>query len=247
MIKYILIFIITSILFCQNLVETKEYKFYKTKDTQDINILNLINEKEGLFKVELISIENAKYERIKKLLVIPCELEIHLFSEITKKPIEYKICKEQVSYSNYLIVDSSLPSIRITEEKFKYMEGNFIFHISGKYTQKKGSASILNNGILREWHDNGEIYLEYTMRDGIKDGACKKWYDNGKIEILYHYSKGKLHGNQKKWHSNGIQRGDWNYQNDKLHGLSQEWDPNGKIKFTKIYDNGTLISEEGSS
>ena len=45
-------------------------------------------------------------------------------------------------------------------------------------------------------------------------------------------------------YSNGMQRGEWNYQNDILHGISKEWNLDGKIKFTKIYDNGTLISEE---
>ena len=66
------------------------------------------------------------------------------------------------------------------------------------------------------------------------------------MELLYYYSNGKLHGNQKKWYSNGMQRGEWNYHNDILDGVSKEWDLNGKIKFTKIYDKGILISEDKS-
>lgn len=247
MIKHVLLILVISISFSQALIETKEYKFYKSKDAKDVNIMELINEKEGVFKVELITVDNIKYERIKKLLVLPCELEVSLLSELSSNAIEYKICKSQILSTNYLLIDKNSPTITIAEDKFKYVEGNFIFYISGEYSQKKSSASILNNGILREWHENGELYLEYNMKNGIKNGACKKWYDNGKMEILYYYSTGKLHGNQKKWYSNGIKRGEWNYQNDNLHGISKEWKIDGKIKFTKIYDNGILISEEGSS
>ena len=247
MIKYILFTIIASIAFSQNIIETKEYGFYKSKDTKDVNIMELINEEKGLFKVELIIIDNIRYDRIKKILVLPCELEISLLSELSNNSIGYKICKDKISSTDHLLVDEKSPFIRINEDKFKYIEGNFIFRISGEYSQKKGSSSsMINDGILREWYENGELYLEYNMKNGIKNGACKKWYDTGQMKILYYYSKGKLHGNQKKWYSNGTQRGEWNYQNDILHGVSKEWNIDGKIKFTKIYDNGTLISEDKS-
>ena len=247
MVKYISLIFIISISFSQTSIETKEYAFYKNKDAKDVNIMELIGEEDGFFKVELIMVDNIKYDRIKKLLVLPCELEISLSSELSNKPIEYKICKDRISSSNIILVDEKSPVIKIIEDKFKYVEGNFIFHISGQYTDKdSSSSSMINHGILREWHQNGELYIEYNMKDGIKNGACRKWHDNGQIEILYYYSKGKLHGNQKKWYSNGTQRGEWNYHNDILHGISKEWDLDGKIKFTKIYDQGTLISIDKS-
>jgi len=244
--KYILFILAVSIPFSQSLIETKEYKFYKGRDTEDLNIMELINEKEGLFEVKLIMVDNIKYDRVKKLLVLPCEVEISLLSDLSENSIDYKICNDKILSDNYLLIDEKYPIIKITEDKFKYVEGNFILHISGKYSQEKGASSMINDGILREWHQNEELYLEYNMKNGIKNGACKKWYDNGQLEILYYYSKGKLHGNQKKWYSNGVQRGEWNYQNDILHGISKEWDLNGKIKFTKIYDKGILISEDKS-
>ena len=247
MVNYILFIFIISVSFSQALIENKEYKFYKSKDVKDVNIMELIGEEDGFFKVELIMIDGIKYDRIKKILVLPCELEISLSSELSNKPIEYKICKDKNLSLGSVLVDEKSPIIKISEDKFKYVEGNFIFHISGKYGDKKNSSSsIINDGILREWYENGELYLEYNMKDGIKNGACKKWYDNGQIEVLYYYSKGKLHGNQKKWYSNGTQRGEWNYHNDILHGVSKEWNLNGKIKFTKIYDKGILISEDKS-
>ena len=247
MIKYILLILLLSIPFSQSLIEKKEYKFYKSKDTKEINIIDLINEKEGLFEIKLIEVEDIKYDRIKKILVLPCELEISLTSDLSSMPLEYKLCKDKIISTKSLLIKKDNPIIKIDIDKFRYVEGNFIFHISGKYTQKKSSASILDDGILREWHENGELYLEFNMKNGIKDGFCRKWYDNGQIEILYHYSKGKLEGKQEKWYSNGSQRGEWNYQDDKLHGLSKEWNSDGKLRSIKVYDYGTLISEEKSS
>ena len=244
--KYILFILTVSISFSQALIETKEYSFYKSKDMKDVNIMELINEEKGAFKVELMIINDIKYDRIKKLLVLPCELEVSLSSDLSSNLLDYSICKDKILSINYLLVNEKSPIIKINEDKFKYVEGNFIFRISGVFGYKKNSTSMIDHGILREWHENGELYIEYNMKNGIKNGVCKKWYDNGQIEILYYYSKGKLHGSQKKWHSNGIQRGEWNYQNDILHGISKEWNPDGRVKFTKIYDNGILVSEDKS-
>ena len=209
--------------------------------------MNLISEEKGLFKVELIMVDNIKYERIKKILVLPCELEMSLHSELSNNPIEYKICKKKVLSTNYLLVNKDNPSIDIEDDKFKYIEGNFILYITGEFSEKKTSASNLDNGILREWHDNGELYIEYNMKNGIKNGLCKKWYDNGQIEIMYYYIDGKLDGIQKKWYPNGMQKGEWNYSDDILHGLSKEWDSKGEIKFIKVYNSGILVSKEKSS
>ena len=245
--KYIIFIFITSLCFSQIEIKKKKYYFYKDKETTNFNIMDLISEQKGLFKVELIMVDDIKYERIKKILVLPCELEMSLSSELSVNPLEYKICKNKVLSTEHLLINEKYPTIKIEEDKFKYIEGNFILYISGEFSEKKKSTSSLNNGILREWHDNGELYIEYNMKNGIKDGLCKKWYNNGQLEIIYYYKAGKLEGLQKKWHSNGVQKGEWNYTNDILHGLSKEWNLNGKLKFIKVYSDGVLVSKEESS
>ena len=245
--KSIIFIFIVSICFSQIEIKKKKYYFYKDKEATSLNIMDLISEEEGLFKVELIMIDDVKYERIKKILVLPCELEFYLYSELSVNPLEYKICKNKVLSNNYLLINKEYPNIKIEQDKFKYIEGNFILYISGEFNEKKKSTSSVNNGLLREWHNNGELYIEYNMKNGIKDGLCKKWYNNGQLEIMYYYTSGKLDGIQKKWYSNGAQKGEWNYSNDILHGLSKEWNLSGKLKFTKVYNNGILVSKEESS
>ena len=241
----IIIFLLTfiSISLTQNLIETKKYNIFKDNDLKEINILELIYEKEGTFKVELIDIEELKYDRIKKILVLPCELEMKVTSKISNKNIEYKLCNGKVESNDYVLIDKENPSIKLIHDKFKYIHGNLILHISGEYKNSKSSSyNLENNGILREWHANGNLSLEFRMKNAIKNGECRKWYENGQLEIIYNYARGKLHGNQRKWYSDGLQRAEWNYSDDERHGIFKEWYENGSLKFIKQYKNGELVS-----
>ena len=242
---FLLVFMSFSI--AQSLIQTKEYAVYKDNNLKEINILELISEKEGTFKVELIDIKDIQYDRIKKILVLPCELEMSLSSKISKNSIEYKLCNGKIESLNYLLVDKKNPTIKLSHEKFKYVNGNMILHISGEYKNYHDkSYNLKDNGVLREWHSNGQLSLEFNMKNAIKNGECKKWYDNGQQEIIYNYISGKLHGKQRKWYPNGNQRAEWNYLKDQAHGIFKEWYENGKIKFIKQYSNGELVSIDES-
>ena len=245
--KNTLLLLLISAIFTQTNILTKEYNFYKNKVTNEINVLELINESSGIYKVELIKIDNLEHERTKKILLLLCELELDISSTLSYNTIEYKICgmeedSKRITSNNYVIIDEDNPIISINAEKFNYVKGNFIFRISGEFSNIKSTSSNIYNGILREWYDNGQLYLEYTMKNGIKNGTCKKWYDNGQLQMIYNYNRGKLDGNQRKWYLNGAILGDWNYKNDKQHGILKEWYQNGQIKSIKEYNNGNLVS-----
>jgi len=245
--KIILLLLFISHSLTQNLIQTKEYKILKDNDLKEVNILELIHEKDGIFKVELIDIQEIKYDRIKKILVLPCEVEMSVSSNVSNKNIDYKLCNGNVDSNGYVLINKENPSIMLLHEKFKYIHGNLILHISGEYKNSNNSSyNIENNGILREWHANGELSLEFKMKNAIKNGECRKWYDNGQPEIIYNYVKGKLHGNQRKWYPNGFKRAEWNYLDDIRHGIFKEWYEDGKLKFIKQYRNGELVSTDES-
>ena len=240
--KKILLIIIGSISICQTPIETKEYRFYKDRKTDEINILKLINESSGLFKVELVNINLPKFDKVKKSLIVICELEFDISADYSKNSIEYKVCKNKVQSEGYLFIDKNNPYIEL-KHNYVYLEGEFVLRISGEYKNTKNTSNRSDNGILREWYDDGQIYLEFSMTNGIKDGICKKWYDNGQLQMIYNYSSGKLNGNQRKWFPNGDLRAEWNYLNDKLHGLSTEWNADGSLKSKIQYQNGIKISD----
>ena len=118
--------LLISFSLAQITIETKQFIFFKETDINKINIMELIKENEGLFKVELMYVEDIKYERVKQILVLPCELEFNIASKISSKDIEYKLCKGKVISDNYIMIDKNKPFITISYEKFKYLSGNFI-------------------------------------------------------------------------------------------------------------------------
>ena len=234
-----------SLCLSQDNFSTKLYKYYKYNDSKSVNIFDLIKEEAGVFKVDVLFLEDLKYERFKKTLnPFTCELEFILDSNLSKKA-EVKLCKNELSVENYLLVNENNPLITIQHPKFPLFEGVIVLMISGSFKSSdyKFNDDIRNNGILREWHENGVLYLEFEMKNGIKNGICRKWYDNGSIMMVYNYDNGRLDGIQKKWYKAGNIMAEWNYKNDMQHGLSKEWYLDGNMKNLKKFNNGNLINE----
>ena len=244
--QLIYVSIFCSMIFSQDLFISKQHKFFKTNEIKSINIMQLINEEKGTFKVDILSLEDMKYERYKKTMnPFTCELEFKAKSSLSKL-CDVKLCKGDFSSSHHLLVNSENPEIILSHDKFPLFETTIIFIVSGLFSDNNKSnknSSILNNGILREWNEDGELYLEFHMKDGIKNGLCKKWYDNGQIQMIYNYIKGKLNGTQRKWYKDGTLRAEWNYLNDIPHGVSRELFQNGEMKTLKKYKNGKLLEK----
>ena len=236
--KLIVLILVTAI-YSQIEIVTKEFNFYKEKNVNEVNILELINQDNGTFKVEVLKVNSSKHEKVKKSLIVICELEFNISSRLSKNKIEYKECKNKIDSNNYLLINNRNPNINF-DHNYKFFEGEIILRISGHFTTNS-SKSILYNGLLREWFENDQLYLEFNMKDGIKNGKCSKWYENGQIKSTYFYNMGKLDGTQKKWYPNGQMQAKWNYKNDQLNGLSTEWYENGEIKSIKKYQNGQFI------
>ena len=172
--KNLLLIFIVSLCMAQIPIETREYRFYKEQNINETNLLDLIQESDGLFKVELLEINQSKYEARKKVLVVACELSLKVSSDYSKDPVDFKICRDKIISNSYIMIDKQNPNIEF-KHNYKYLEGEFVFRISGEYKDTKTSSNRTDNGILREWYDNGQLYLEFTMKNGIKNGVCKKW------------------------------------------------------------------------
>ena len=242
---FLYLFIFIGSAFNQDSFTSKYYKYYKSNETNSINILELINEDEGTYKVEVFNLEDLSYKRYKKTMnPYTCELDFSIDSDLSKN-VDVSLCKGELIVKGILLVDNKNPMIHISHDKFPLFEGTIIFVVSGLFRSNNTSTDINKeiDGVLKEWYSNGNLYLEFRMKDGIKNGLCKKWYDDGQIKMIYNYRKGRLNGSQKKWYKNGRQRGEWNYVNDSQHGISKEWYENGVLKSFKKYKNGALLEK----
>ena len=119
--RNLLLIFIVSLSMAQMPIETKEYRIYKEQGVNEINILDLIQETDGLFKVELLTINQAKHEARKKVLVVTCELVLKLSSDYSKEPIEFKICKDKTVSNSYVMIDKQNPGIEFIH-KYKYLD-----------------------------------------------------------------------------------------------------------------------------
>ena len=239
---YILI-LFSIYLFPQHLIETKEYTYHVLEQENEIDLSKVIKNIRGDYKIEIIQIYNEKYEKNKEVIFEICELQIVINTNQKNKPVNISKCNDVYDLDETINVNSDNYILHINKDKFKYLSFSIVFWITGRFDNVKNKKyNKVNNGILREWHKNNRLHIEYKFTRGIKNGIQKRWYADGQQEILYYYENGKLQGNQKSWHSNGNIKGDWNYLNDILHGENKEWYSNGQLKSNKIYREGALIS-----
>lgn len=103
---------------------------------------------------------------------------------------------------------------------------NFCAHLE-KYT-----------GVLKMWHDNGEVENMSRYKNGLLNGVSRTWFGNGVLHTKVHYVNGCFNGKWCTWHTNGKRKIQCNYNHNKLDGLYEEWYGNGELARRHHYKNG---------
>ena len=236
--KYIIILLLFfSNLLSQNNIDIKQFQIFKNKNVNTIDLKDYIDEFNGNYIVKLISINEVDYERKKKIILELCDLDFKINSNLSQ--ITVKRCDENLEIIGEILLNADNSIISFDTVKYKYIESNLTFWVYGNFN--KSSDGIIEDGLLREYYDNGNILLEYNFQNGKKNGEQKKWYDNKQLSIKYNYINGNLNGLQKKWYRNGQIKSEVNYINNTLDGITKHWYSNGQLKFVKKYKIGTLI------
>jgi hypothetical protein len=127
--------------------------------------------------------------------------------------------------------------------------------------QDKDTVNIVDNnglkqGVWRETWPNGDLKLETTYKDNLKDGLEILWYDHpdcveqesyykeGKLDgVLIHYSKkcrkdfyetykkGVKDGPEVEYYSNGYVKAEGNYKKGSLDGYYRVYNRKGRFSF----------------
>ncbi|HMP28078.1 MAG TPA: toxin-antitoxin system YwqK family antitoxin [Saprospiraceae bacterium] len=95
------------------------------------------------------------------------------------------------------------------------------------------------NGLFREWHDNGTLWIDARYKKGNFDGLYREWNDDGKIDTEINYKNGQKDGRYREWFKNGL-KVDAIYKNNQLNGLYKSWHENGKPEIEATYKDGEL-------
>ena len=172
-------FILFSLLFTQNKITTRQFNLFKTNEMKSIDFSELINDINGEYMVELISIKDPDFKRTKRILVEPCDLQFTLRN--ADDNIKVSRCTDQYNFDGKILISEDNYNISINYPKYNYLNCTFIFWVSGNYVDVIGDNDITRDGILNEYYDDGDLKIEYSFENGKKHGLQKRWYNNNFI------------------------------------------------------------------
>lgn len=96
----------------------------------------------------------------------------------------------------------------------------------------------VENGILYEYYDTGELASQISMLNGKKNGIFIHYYPSGNIKSLHNYTNDTLDGIYFNYFSNKKLKQVGKYIKGKFYGSNITYFRNGKIDFVDQYYNG---------
>ena len=102
------------------------------------------------------------------------------------------------------------PGFRLEEEK-PVINNN---KVKGHYVQ----------GLIRRWHDNGQLASEFNYVDGCKVGQDLTWHKNGQPRVKTTYYEGKLDGQYEQYTEGGTLLVSGEYHNGGRSGAWYDYD-----------------------
>lgn len=117
--------------------------------------------------------------------------------------------------------------------------------------KKSIKNKIENNGLTKEYHDNGNLKSLYTIIDGLKQGKHFEYYKTGEIRYECEYCNGKLHGGYIEYYKNKIIKSTGCYELGEKIGNWVDFDKTGAIDtkydfyvgsaYFEVFENGEVV------
>ena len=100
----------------------------------------------------------------------------------------------------------------------------------------------LANGILKEYHENGNLAFEAPWKNGMPEGIEKVYYENGNLEFEALWKNNKIEGISKWYYENGNLKFEIPWKNNKIEGIVKRYDINGNLRCEIVFKEGKAIS-----
>ncbi len=113
-------------------------------------------------------------------------------------------------------------------------------------------ASGKRQGKWFSFYENGNIQMEGSFKDDLKDGYFKEYSENGDLIRISKYSDGQLQPEaseiqklevQKEYYSNGNVKISAMFRNGIPEGIRKEYDSAGRIEKAQLFKNGRIVGE----
>lgn len=85
-------------------------------------------------------------------------------------------------------------------------------------------------GIITQWHPNGQQSLLIYFINSKREGLASEWYEDGSKKTEAYFKNDKAEGVQTSWHQNGQKSLVMNVANDLREGPAHEWYEDGTKK-----------------
>lgn len=87
------------------------------------------------------------------------------------------------------------------------------------------------------YHENGKVYMEGPVTNGLRNGTWKSYYASGQQWSELSFQAGKKHGASKNWHENGKLRFEGAFTDDKKSGTWITYNEDGSKSDEVNYDS----------
>ncbi|OGF47856.1 MAG: hypothetical protein A2452_12160 [Candidatus Firestonebacteria bacterium RIFOXYC2_FULL_39_67] len=96
------------------------------------------------------------------------------------------------------------------------------------------------DGIVKEYYESGELYIEWNYKNNKKDGLSKAYYKDGKVSGEWNYKNGESNGFSKSYYENGTLKYESSFSDGKRDGSDKEYYKNGQLKREANYAKNEL-------
>jgi len=106
---------------------------------------------------------------------------------------------------------------------------------NGKLYSEVSVKNGVKNGLSKSYHDDGSLYLALNYLDGEKDSTSTMYYRHGSIKRTTEYNRGNKHGKRISYFKNGNLSSESYYNEDRpAIGLVEYYTSGNKIKHPEL-------------
>lgn len=134
----------------------------------------------------------------------------------------------------------------VLSKTFYYKDGQ---KVAEETLDEKGhiikAIGRIPDDVVRQYYDNGKLYLELNYSKGKRNGLYKIYYENSSLFEEGNYKDGNLEGMVKFYFGDGSYL-ESNYKNGKKEGTERRYGKNGTLELESNYKNDKKEGAERS-
>lgn len=106
------------------------------------------------------------------------------------------------------------------------------------------ASGTVSAGVIKQYHKNGNIMAELSMKGFSMHGISKMYYESGKLMSETNYLDGRQEGISREYYESGTVKSECNYTKDMPQGVGKEYYETGELMEDIQYVGGNAQSKK---